>query len=65
MSLCSKLRKVTVLLDFQEFQRFENYCEEHGYKKSTLTARLIREHLDKEAFSTQQQLPLLSSSRQE
>lgn len=60
----SKLKKVTVLLDEQEFTRFESYCEERGFKKSTLAARLIREHLDKEAFKPQQQLPLLPTSRQ-
>ena len=63
--LDSKLKKVTVLIDEQEFRRFESYCQERGFKKSTLAARLIREHLDREAFNTQQQLPLLSSSRQE
>jgi hypothetical protein len=62
--LDSKLKKVTVLLDAREFKRFEDYCEERGFKKSTLAARLIREHLDHEAFNPQQQLPLLSS-RQE
>jgi hypothetical protein len=61
----SKLKKVTVLLDEQEFQRFDSFCEERGFKKSTLAARLIREHLDKEAFDRQQQLPLLSSKRME
>lgn len=57
----SKLRKVTVLLDEQEFERFEIYCSERGFKKSTLTARLIREYLDREAFNPQKQLPLLST----
>lgn len=60
-----KLKKVTVLLDEQEFRRFDSFCEERGFKKSTLAARLIREHLDKEAFDRQQQLPLLSSNRME
>ena len=64
-SLDAKLKKVTVLLDVQEFQRFESYCEERGFKKSTLAARLIREHLDREVFNPQQQLPFLSSTRQE
>ena len=60
-----KLKKVTVLLDEQEFRRFDSFCEERGFKKSTLAARLIREYLDKEAFDLQQQLPLLSSKRME
>ena len=59
----SKLRKVTVLLDEQEFERFETYCSERGFKKSTLTARLIREYLDREAFNPQKQLSLLSTPR--
>lgn len=29
-------------------RRFEHYCERRGHKKSTLIARLIREHLDEE-----------------
>jgi hypothetical protein len=61
--LVAKLKKVTVLLDEQEFMRFDIYCEERGFKKSTLAARLIREHLDREAFSPQKQLPLLSTTR--
>ena len=59
----SRLRKVTVLLGEQEFERFETYCFEQGFKKSTLTARLIREFLDREAFSHQKQLPLHSAPR--
>jgi len=31
-------------------ERFGAYCRERGYKKSTLVARLIREHLDSEGF---------------
>ncbi len=38
--------KITVLLDPEEFGRFEAYCESQGFKKSTLIARLIREYLD-------------------
>jgi hypothetical protein len=58
-------RKVTVLLDEIEFHRFESYCEEQGFKKSTLVARLIREYLDREAFNPQRQLPLHGSSGRE
>ena len=39
-------KKITVLLDPEEAERFEAYCEEWGFKKSTLIARLVREHLD-------------------
>jgi hypothetical protein len=31
-----------------EANRFEKFCEARGHKKSTLIARLIREHLDRE-----------------
>ena len=54
-------RKVTVLLEPEEFERFERYCEDRGFKKSTLVARLIREHLDKERFDRQRQLPFNES----
>ena len=53
-----KRNKVTVLLDSSEFDRFQNYCADRGFKKSTLIARLIREHLDAEGFDMQPQLPL-------
>jgi len=53
--------KITVILDAEEFDRFESFCKQRGFKKSTLIARLIREHLDKEGFQAQRQLPLGSS----
>lgn len=56
--VASKRNKVTVLLDPDEFQRFEAFCTKRGFKKSTLIARLIREHLDNQGFSMQQDLPL-------
>ena len=31
--------------------RFTAYCREKGFKNSTLTARLIREHLDREGYA--------------
>lgn len=49
--------KVTVLLDCAEFERFHRYCSLRGFKKSTLIARLIREHLNSESFETQGVLP--------
>jgi hypothetical protein len=39
-------KKVTVLLADDEFDRFDAYCEERGFKKSTLIARLVRDLLD-------------------
>ena len=35
---------------------FESFCEERGHKKSTLIARLIREHLDGQQFQMQRGL---------
>jgi hypothetical protein len=55
--------KITVLLDKDEFSRFAAYCEFQGHKKSTLIARLIREHLDAANFRTQGTLPLDSNPR--
>lgn len=45
--------KISVLLPKEEAERFDEYCRREGYKKSTLVARLIREHLDKHAFHVQ------------
>ncbi len=45
-----KQGKITVLLDPEEFDRFEAYCEAQGFKKSTLIARLIRDHLGAASF---------------
>jgi hypothetical protein len=46
----SDVFRVQVLLQTGEAERFERFCKERGYKKSTLIARLIREHLDSEGF---------------
>jgi hypothetical protein len=48
--------RVQVLLEGDEAERFEEYCRERGFKKSTLIARLVREHLDREAFFPQRRL---------
>lgn len=45
--------KISVLLTPEEAVRFEAYCEQRGHKKSTLIARLVREHLDREQFAVQ------------
>lgn len=52
----TKNSRVHVLLPDAEGDRFEAYCKAKGYKKSTLIARLIREHLDRERFAVQQEL---------
>jgi hypothetical protein len=48
--------RVHVLLGDTEAARFDAYCKAQGHKKSTLIARLIREHLDRERFALQQDL---------
>ncbi len=48
----SDLFRVQVLLQQGEADRFERFCQNTGHKKSTLIARLIREHLDREEFET-------------
>jgi hypothetical protein len=50
--------KVSVLLTREELDRLEQYCVQRGYKKSTLIARLIRDHLDREQFRIQGEFPL-------
>lgn len=51
-----KIRKLTVLLSDDEFVLLEKYCKERGHKKSTLAARLIRDHLEREGVTYQRQL---------
>ena len=48
--------KISVLLTPEEAIRFEAYCEQRGHKKSTLIARLVREHLDREQFAVQAEM---------
>lgn len=38
-----KTSKLSVLLAAEEADRFDRCCRTHGYKKSTLVARLIRD----------------------
>jgi hypothetical protein len=49
--------KVTVILGEEEFARFDAYCRERAYKKSTLVARLIRQFLDIEGFQKSRESP--------
>lgn len=46
------MSKISVLLRQDEDARFTAYCQERGFKKSTLIARLVRDHLDREGFSS-------------
>jgi len=48
--------RIQVLLPEPLAEQFELYCREYGHKKSTLAARLIREHLDREGFPMQRTL---------
>ena len=57
-----KRAKISVLLDSEEFDRFDAYCQERGFKKSTLIARLIRDHLD-ESASNGQGKPITNQER--
>jgi hypothetical protein len=45
-----------MLLDRDEAERFDAYCKEKGFKKSSLIARLIREHLTREGYRLQQNI---------
>lgn len=42
--------RVQVLMRPDEAVRLERYCDARGHKKSTLIARLIREHLEREGY---------------
>lgn len=55
--------RIQVLLTPQDARRFEDYCRDRGFKKSTLIARLLREHLDREGFPSQPDLFSLTESR--
>jgi hypothetical protein len=48
--------RTQVLMPREEAERFETYCRERGFKKSTLIARLIRDHLSAERFKPQKEL---------
>ena len=50
--------KITVLLSPEEFDRFDGFCRDRGFKKSTLIARLIRQYLDLEGYSPNYRDPL-------
>ncbi|MBC8107661.1 MAG: hypothetical protein H7Z14_13805 [Anaerolineae bacterium] len=58
-----KLAKITVLLNDEEFTRFDHYCRDRGFKKSTLIARLIRQFLDLEGYGMGPGTPRAPSAR--
>ncbi|MGX9967088.1 hypothetical protein ACVFYP_27445 [Roseomonas sp. F4] len=47
---------MAVLLTEVEGERFDAFCRERGHKKSTLIARLIKEHLNSEGYASQPEL---------
>lgn len=55
--------RIQVLLNRPEAERFERFCEARGHKKSTLIARLVREHLDREGFAVQGEFFAAGSER--
>ena len=57
------MTRVAVLLTKTESERFEVFCRERGYKKSTLIARLIKDYLDSQGFASQP--GLFASGRQD
>jgi metal-responsive CopG/Arc/MetJ family transcriptional regulator len=57
------VNKISVLLSPDEYDRFDNYCRERGFKKSTLIARLVRQYLDLEGYGLPQRDPPYRGSR--
>jgi len=55
MSAAKPIR-LQVLLDEGDADRLQLYCDRYGFKKSTLVARLIREHLVREGYPDQPSL---------
>lgn len=59
--------RIQVLISTEEAERFDTYCRDRGFKKSTLIARLVREHLDAEQYWPQKGLfetPIEGQERQ-
>jgi hypothetical protein len=57
-------QRISVILDASAYRRFEAYCELNGFKKSTLIARLVREHLDAVHFTgVQADFPFAEAKR--
>lgn len=55
-AMVAKIRKISVLLDQVDYERFDSYCRARGYKKSTLACKLIRDYLDREQAPTISQI---------
>lgn len=50
--------RISVILAEPDAERFQAYCDQNGFKKSTLICRLIREHLENENFALQAEMKL-------
>lgn len=59
----NKQKKITVLLEQKEFDEFDQFCQEHGFKKSTLLVRLLREFLEREAMAKDGPMPLFDGNK--
>lgn len=46
----TQTKRVQVLMPPEDAGRLEAFCQARGHKKSTLIARLIRDHLDREGY---------------
>jgi hypothetical protein len=54
--MSTEASKISVLLNPAVAKRFDAYCKQKGFKKSSLAARLILDHLDQELFQNQKRL---------
>jgi hypothetical protein len=50
------MRRFQVILTDEEAERLAAYCDASGHKKSPLTAKLIRDYLNRVGFSHQPDL---------
>ena len=57
------VERLTVLFTTEEYARLTDYCHSHGFKKSTLVARIVREYLDRSGDQSQMTLPLSRSQQ--
>lgn len=57
----ANVERITVLLSLEQSSRLSQYCETQGFKKSTLIARLIKEHLDMTTATVQEVMPYKQS----
>ena len=61
--MSNKQKKITVLLDAEDFKRFSDFCHVNGFKKSTLLARLLREFLENEDVTNEGHRSFRNNSR--